>query len=582
MKNKGPLVLSLLTTLLCSCASPSEVDAAESGETPEESSTTSIDPYAGLFQICEGVYASHAPGIYEESFNLVITVEEGYTFKYTDQYGFTDETDYLPYTAPIPIALYYDDNLESYPFTTAVDGILDGNTTNKCYSPAYNVNVQTNGDYYLTYIQPSLGIVVYNPNNEKICDRTLSYFIKEETIGEDPSLPIISLNLKYEDMFGTNGFYNAIWQDIEKRANLEFIDPEYDEYFFRNTQIKLGGNWSQGYPQRTLNLNFNKDENGDKNAPVTNHVFGDRSTRADPNKELTGITRFRLHNSGNCFELYTGFNDALLQSIMADSYASTSGWRPALTYINGEYWGLYYIREHYKNNYFATNYGVDKDDVAIYEMAGGWKFADGEDEAAATMSFQAMLSYISQGLSSDSVYNAFITQYIDIDSFMDVVIANAYACNWDFLGNYNNLKVWSVTKKDPNNPYADGRWRFAIHDADFAFTESTNMMSPDYQYSYSINDILGALLKNQTFKDELYARAEELCSTSLSSSNAIATFDEMIDMVRPYKLEAAYRWGQGGDYADYWQGQLTSTYYFLEHRAQIFLSQLRESLDRYA
>ena len=108
--------------------------------------------------------------------------------------------------------------------------------------------------------------------------------------------------------------------DISSRCSLEIIDPYYNEYTNINSSIKLGGNWTLGYPLRTLNLNFNKDENGNKNTPVTNHLFKDRNAISS-SKTLTNFTRLRVHSGGNAFEESIGFNDALLQGLM-----DTDGW----------------------------------------------------------------------------------------------------------------------------------------------------------------------------------------------------------------------------------------------------------------
>ena len=98
-------------------------------------------------------------------------------------------------------------------------------------------------------LQRIITINYVNSNNESK-SRSLSYIFGEYDI------PVVSLSMPYRDWFGSTGIYNNIRVEYEKRANLEYIDPELNEYFYRNTQVKIGGNWTMGYPQRTLNLNF--------------------------------------------------------------------------------------------------------------------------------------------------------------------------------------------------------------------------------------------------------------------------------------------------------------------------------------
>ena len=60
-------------------------------------------------------------------------------------------------------------------------------------------------------------------------------------------------------------------------------------------------------------------------------------------------------------------------------------------------------------------------------------------------------------------YQTFINNYIDEPSFIDLFIAELFASNWDFVGNWNNLKMWRTSKIDPEEEYYDGKWRFCIH-----------------------------------------------------------------------------------------------------------------------
>ena len=106
--------------------------------------------------------------------------------------------------------------------------------------------------------------------NEDVFNRSLTYIIDDE----EYTIPVVSLTMPYEDWFDENtGMYNRIREDIEKRVYLEYFDFANEEFFSLNSKIKLGGNWSLGYPMRTLNLNFNKDEHGNKNTPVKRFLY---------------------------------------------------------------------------------------------------------------------------------------------------------------------------------------------------------------------------------------------------------------------------------------------------------------------
>ena len=527
------------------------------------------NPFEGYHEVLDGVYVNHLPGMYEEDVVL--------EFKFEDEEGMM----YYSLDCNEPKILY-DDNIyvelfseskdvTDYLLTTSVDAILANDPTPRCISNMYINNVQNPKNYYLEDLQKVVTIKFIDSNGKET-NRTLTYLNKSYDI------PVVSLSMPYDDWFGRkNGFYNKISEDISKRVYIEYFDFEYNEYFYRNSKIKLGGNWSLGYPQRTLNLNFNKDENGEKNSPVSAHIFQERSRLGNSEERLSDLTRFRLHNGGNNFEERSGFNDAILQNLMYGTNISTTAYRPCITYLNGEYWGIYSIREHYSDTYFEDNYGVDKDDVALYELKGSIQFDDGNDLNA--MQFMEKINnYLLNDFSNDAIYENFIEKYIDVDSFIDVIIAHSYAGNWDFVGNANNLKFWRTVKVDPNNPYADGRLRFCLHDVDFAFSDTQNYLNPNVGYSYVNFNLYRKLLENNNFRVRMYERTEELLSTNLSYENAEDIVYSMVEEVMYYKLSSMKRWGNTTSYSD-WRGQCEAVLKYIKDRNKNYLNMLERTLN---
>ena len=523
----------------------------------------------GYYKVFDGLYVNYLPGVYKDDIEVEFVLLNPNDIIY---YSLDHSNPTTLYNQPIKINTKLLKDLKYYPLTTSVDAVLSNVSPDRCFSYKYIDNIQNPKRYNLSdRINVITVKLVDDDGNEKV--RTLTY------LHNDYSLPVVSLSMEYDEWFGNDGFYNKIREDISKRVNLEYFDSTYNEYFYANSKIKLGGNWSLGYPQRTLNLNFNKDQNDVKNDIPKTHIFGDRKQLGDTSKELVKLTRFRLHNGGNCFEAYTGFNDAVLQNMMAYTNASTTAFRPCIAYLNGEYWGMYYLREHYSDTYFIDNYDVDKDTVAVYEYKGGFAFDDGDDSDFAAF-FSELFAYLKKDFSDDTVYEEFINTYIDVDSLIDVFIAHSYASNWDFVGNFNNLKMWRTTVVDPTNPYADGRLRFCLHDIDFAFTEYTNYLDKNHQYSYSKFEMFGKLLENEQFKARFYQRAEELLSTNLSAANAYETLNEMILMVKPYKLDAMVRWGDY-DGMKVWLTNVKNTYNYFNYQEENYLTTLRRTLSQY-
>lgn len=535
----------------------------------------------GYTQLTDGVYISKLPGFYSTGQSVSFIIDKNLELYYSLDYQNNDISKMALYKEPILINKSESRNIADFPITTSVDAILPDDKEGKCVSEAYINNIQKTENYILFDKQPVLKINVVNKNNKETVFKRSFTYLSEDKITKDINIPVVSLSMPYDDIMGSNGFYNKIREDISRRADLEFFDPEYNEYFYRNTQIKLGGNWTLGYPQRTFNLNFNKDENGKKNDKVKEHVFKEREQRGDKTKRLTKLSRFRLHNGGNAFESSTRINDAILQSIMKDSNASTTGYRPSIVYINGEYWGLMSIREHYKDVYFSDNYGIDKDNVTTYDLKGDWSVND-RDETIGQKKLKEMNDYLlSHDFTNEENYQAFLNQYLDIDSFIDVVLAHAYAGNWDFIGNFNNLKMRTVMQSNPNNKYEDGKFRFVIHDADFAFTDYQNPLYPYHANAYTKFPLMNKLMSNSSFRTRLYERSEELVNDILSTYHCIDTMNEMIDEVRHYHNYSALRWGQKEKDLNSWNNDINNTFTFFQRRSKNFVNEIHNILCMY-
>ena len=539
---------------------------------------TNKSEYSGYFEIAENLFINELPGIFGNSFDLSFKIASPTgVLKYKINEG-KDKKEFATYVNPIEIKVLDDKNLENYPFTTAVNAIHDEAKDKRGISYDYIENVQKNGHYYLNNRQNVVQISYEDKANKQSYSATLTYLINSDI--DFTKIPVVSINVDYEDCMGTKGFYNNFLEDIEKRANLEVFDYKNNEYFSRNSKIKIGGNTSAGFPQKTLNLNFNKDENGDKNKKVSQNIY-DGTTRQCDDEVISKITRFRLHNGGHCFESYTGINDALLQSFARGMNCGSSAFRPCITYINGEYWGYYSIREHYSDVYFEDNYGVDKDDVCLVENFFGWTFDDGNNKN--WKKYIANLEdYLLKDFSNDTVYQKFIDEYIDVNSLIDAIIVNAYSNNIDYIGNFNNFKMWKTQTIDSSKPYYDGKWRFVLHDIDLGHCgHRVNFLEEDVNYSYTLFPMFKALLKNKNFVNSFINRTEEVMKTYLNKKRCLKIMDDIINEVKPFKKESYLRWGKDNLFLAAWEKNLDTFRGQIKLRDSNFLKEVKETLQKY-
>lgn len=554
----------------------------------------------GYVKISDYIYASAAPGRYSSDTKLdFFTPLEGAEIYYT--------TDSSPVSADFTNAALWAAPrfltarrglLSDYKLTRQVDAALTWAGGSKDYSTAYVNRMQYGGEYSLVNLGYVFNLAV-KYDGKAVDRKTASYILPGNSDFDD--VPVISLSAPVETWFDgiENGLGTSVYNNVYLpgtntaadnvgRANLEFFDTD-NSGFSVNTQVKVGGGWSRGRPQRTLHLNFNKDENGKKQSPVNFEIFGDRSKR---NGEgiLDEFTRFRLWNGGSRYDSGMRFNDAFLQLVAEDLNVATSAVRPVVVYINGEFWGTYYLREHYADVYFKNNYDVKKGDVQYFDYVGGkYEVSDGDEDAANEFiaEMNAFLSNPEKNFGDDDVYNEFFSKYVDEESMIDYIIVQTWCGNWDGVGNRNNHRLWRVSKQVEGNEYTDGKLRFILHDLDMGMLgdatlngQYKNLLSVASSYSVANYNVFNRALSNEGFRNRLYARAAELAANQLSYAKTSAVLKDLANSVKKLINYNVTRWAQGQSVAQ-WENELKYGDNWLLNRNDIYLEAIRKTLAVY-
>lgn len=564
------------------CGSATVTACLSDNEKEFDNFTITVSGKDGYYQINDYLYANEKGGTYDKEFDLqLVASDPTYKIRYTLN-GEKPTISDKEFLGSINIKDRTNSDISEYKLTTSVLGDPTGSQgSNKCYSAAYYDNIESKNNYPKLGLGTVVTASVFDANGNELSTSAMTYVVKADA-KDYFSVPVVCITMPYNDLFGNEGMYNNIYSDKKFRANLEYYDNATGESFNVNSQIKVGGGWSKGYPQRTLHLNFNKDEKGNKNTPQQIGIYGDRSKIGDSDNFLTGFTRMRLHNGGNSFEADTHFNDALLQQLAEGTNVSTTGYRPSIVYINGEYWGYYAIREHYSDTYFSDNFGVKKSDVVYYDYAGGFVLEDGDEEKSPVLLNELLEYFENNDFTKASVYEYAVNNLIDKYSFMDLMIFEAFAHNWDHVANLNNFRMWR-TVKTSDKKYYDGKWRACMHDVDFAFlNDRGNYLVPkEYDvsggttmstdYSYDKFTLYSKLLDNESFKKELCERLAQLVQTNLSKTNMVNKLEDMANTLKPLLSDHVARWGMNYS-VQQWENTINHVKALLVNRIDYFVA----------
>lgn len=144
-----------------------------------------------------------------------------------------------------------------------------------------------------------------------------------------------------------------------------------------------------------------------------------------------------LRNGGNCAFL-SKFNDTYWQSLISELDCGTTRSRPCVVYLNGEYWGLYILREDYTNDHIEDKYCINKDDVIIYKgdaesLSLGYKLDEGDlpdGVTDKTYYFHELLKFFDTHdyLKDQADYDEFV-KLVDPQSVMDYFAVQCWIDN---------------------------------------------------------------------------------------------------------------------------------------------------------
>ncbi|WP_303835556.1 CotH kinase family protein [Ruminococcus flavefaciens] len=270
--------------------------------------------------------------------------------------------------------------------------------------------------------------------------------------------------------FMSQANYNQKGSEWERPANIEIFENG-KSVVSQNVGIRTKGAASRAWAQKSFNV-FARMDYG--KSSVEYDLFEGKSTKEKNNKVIDSFDGFTIRNGGND-NMAGFFRDSVNQSLVSDRDMATQATSECILFIDGEFWGIYQLMEKYNTDYFKSHYGIKKNDVAFIKNNS---LEDGNDQDLTE--WNSLLSQIaSADMTSDAAYQQ-IAEKLDIQSFIDYFAAQIYWANKDWPS--NNTGVWRANTVDPENPYADGKWRMVLFDTEYAssLADKINETGPTY------------------------------------------------------------------------------------------------------
>lgn len=308
------------------------------------------------------------------------------------------------------------------------------------------------------------------------------------------------------------------------------------------------GNDSWSYPQRGFDF-IMRDQYG-YNSDLEHLIF--------PEKSRDNFQRLILKpGASDNYPFENGgahIRDAFIHtlSIRSDLLLDERTWRPAIVYLNGQYWGVYEIREKADDHdYTDYYYGQDKFNLQYLKTWGGTWQEYGAPNAQPA--WNALRNYIQANNMAPGPAFDNVDTLLNWRSLADYFMINSYTVNMDWLN-------WNTAWWRGMNPLATKKkWRYVLWDMDATFGHYVNYTGiPDVSANadpcnaenlpnpggQGHTDILEKLIAENPAVEQYYiTRYIDLVNTYFSCDYMNQLLDSMLNEITPEMPGQIARWG---------------------------------------
>ena len=544
-------------------------------------------------------------GFYENDFELTLIAAEGSTVYYTTD-GSVPTTESEVYSAPLKITdRTSQPNVYSARTDVSSSDFIPSNVTKGTIVKAFAVDKDGNAS--------------------EIVSR--SYFAGIDIMKQYGGFPVVSLTIDPDDFFDyergiyvqgkiydeyvASGQSNPMqpWtdeanytqrgKDWERRVYFEIFENDGNLAHSQYLGTRISGNATRSSIVKSLKF-YAREEYGKKSVKYS--LIPDAKMMLDRTTPIEKYDKFRLRNGGNDLG-YAQFRDNYIQSLVADRSMDTQTSRPAVMFINGEFFGVYTLQEEYDDSYIQSNYNIDKNNVVIIEC--GREVGEGEEADLAL--YEELINFAKNNDLSTAENYQKIDQMIDIQNFIDYQCTQIFIANQDWMNNNNNYRTWRA-RVASDQPYEDGRWRWMLYDTEYSMS-LYSMMGGTYgedslniaMYGTSSGQggwwggmfpggqrpgdtvqepqdhtvLFCKLLKNDEFKQRFVTTFSDLMNKNLSQKNMLAALDRFTRMYEPVIEEQMRRIGNSNNFSS----NVNDIRTFIQNREKNIYSFLKKDLE---
>lgn len=499
------------------------------------------NPQEGYLGVTASPAFSTVPGVYDASQSVSLSAGEGETIHYT--LDCSDPTENSPvYSSPVAV-----DKNTVIRAVALKDGYITGRASTGTFL------LKSDGAEHAL----PLAFLVTDPKN--LWDGQTGIYAYGDRFDTETT--------NYTDMLVSSNFYEGKDSEADQAAwtrpgSFAICGEDGRQVFAQDIDMRIQGSYGRGRAQKGFNI-IARDERGKDRMEYS--FFDNR-----PYTEYKSLTL----RAGAQDQNYSKIRDELVTGLLegTDTHVLVQAYKPYVVYLNGEYWGVYFLKEKRSRFFVAQHEGIENSmDMDLVKSATRVSHGTADD-------WKVLMEYVKgHDLSQKDAYDK-VAAEMDMDSFIDYMIAEIWSANTD---------TWNVQYyKLP-----DGKWRFIYYDFCWSMRDPAHQtLAYRRENTKPLSDLFNALLKNSGFKDAFVKRFAYMLKNVYNAERVNARIDELYAIVEP-EIERERQKFNGetfmgvkqlaecvGDYARF-QSEIERLHKFANGRTDSIKAQLQSELS---
>ncbi len=391
----------------------------------------------------------------------------------------------------------------------------------------------------------------------------------------DDTIGLYLRSSSYNDTTKLGANYNQSGREWERQASFTYVNSGGSgELYEGDLMIRMFGAYSR----------FQREQKGF--GLISRKGFGesDLNYAFFDDRPFTSYDSLVLRASAMDSSM-SKIRDVLVQSLVEDAGLDlcTQAYVQTVVYLNGNYWGMYYLREKISRSFIAQHYSVtDKGSIDV--LVGNGAYVSGDESAVDD--WAALIQYCKdRNCSLNAEEYAYVCSKVDVDNY-------ALYCAIEILvGNTDtgNIKWWRSSEKD-------NRWRFIIYDFDWAMNRNdekedayTSGYRRDFFWRYfkpeghganaGFSTVLSrALLSNNDFCERFVNACATLYKEVFTTEKVLAKTDQLAGVI-----EAEMKWDMPrfGNSVSNWNKHLNNVRAFANNYGSYFLKYCQQYMNEH-